>query len=186
MINLLPQSEKEKVRRGYAARVAIASGFIVFLLIAISVLLLLPAYAVLRWEQNNDDKSIADTSARIKTLESENAAGIAKTANDHIALAREEKTKEPKLTEMFKIIVGHINPKVTLGGISYDRAVAPSGGAETARVNLSGKAKDRDGYLAFLWALQKETSYFSQVTAPITNLIKDKDLSFQISLYAIQ
>jgi hypothetical protein len=175
MTNLLPQTEKKVLKKNYILRVLAVIIFLVFLIFVISNLLMLPALAVLHFENESAVSSIAETGNRIKGLEAEHLEETVKDTNRMVGLLQEERKSESMVTEIIRVIVSHVNPKVKITSISYGPAI-----------NISGTAKDRDGYQAFLWALQKETDYFPEVDAPIANLIKDKDLSFVINLSGIK
>jgi hypothetical protein len=153
---------------------------------SVSTFLLLPALGVLNLENFSNDWLITDTGNRIKKLESGNLWNTVKDTNKKISLLKEENKDKLKITELVRVVVSHVNPKVTIKNINFDRTAVPGENKTMAIMRISGNAKDRDGYLAFLWALEKETNYFTKVESPITNLIKSKDLSFQLNLTGIK
>ena len=55
-------------------------------------------------------------------------------------------------------------------------------GEEDGKISLTGKAETRDDLVIFESRLKKELGD-NKVVSPVSNLIKEKDLNFSLSLY---
>lgn len=178
MFKLLTEEGREKVGREYSARRTIVMLLAFILVLIVGVIGLLPSYIL----SNIREK---EALARVKTLnnstlEGENGADLQAWL---IETNRRLKTLSPKLdTDRPSNFVDQVLEQ-KLTGI---RITAFSWLRSKDKITLSvnGVAEDRQKLVMFENKINS-SGYFSNVTLPISDLAKDRDIAFQIKFSPI-
>jgi len=172
MINLLPDNQKEMVRREYLRRRLIVIEVFFITLSLFATILLIPAY----FASEAKFKSLKEQAGRLAASETE------KASKEMVAEAAEVKRRigllEQKVVKAAPFIAAAIakkDEKVIIRSISYEHR------GETARIDLRGVAQTRDGLLSFVERLKKE-SEFDAVHSPVSNLVKDRNIEFMVEI----
>ena len=177
MINLLPYDEREAVEKERIRRFVIVASLSVSFILAAGIVLMLPSYLKLTFERESLDRGIA---SEIK------ASGAGPTEGFKIALGDLNKKiaildgAKKGATDVTHIIEGVLKARpagVAINSIAYGSV--SKGGSKT--VLLSGQAKTRDNFLAFEKNLE-DSGDFKKITSPVSNLLRDADLQFSLSL----
>lgn len=174
MLNLLPQSEKERFIRDYRMRFARAIAIGTCLLLIIASIGLLPSYA--------SKKSVADDFARKQreadqknTVESLEAAQARTAENKILADYLEVRIGTIKRIPMASSIVGKIFE--TAGPHVSVTAINVAGG----NITVIGRASTRTELIAFHQRLKQE-SEFKTALLPIGDIAKSVDPEFAIQI----
>lgn len=172
MINLLPEQQRKAVHDAYVMRLAVVAGFLLTGIFAAGMLLLVPAYLVVSQELRTIQAQSADVMERNRLLEAERAMAVVEATESLVARGRVARSPLPLPSQAVRAVVERTNSRVSLKTISVS----------DGKVRLMGEANDRQSLLAFVAALEQERGTFATVNSPITNLIRDKDLSFTLTL----
>ena len=178
-MNLLPQTEKENIKKGFRRRFVVVVLLLIVASLAISTVLLVPAYIFAQ-------ARFAEITAESDFVKHQSEASVVDVAN----VPTEINTK----LKVFQDIVNRktfiesandlINIKpldVIVESISYGRNLE-LGGKGATKIQLSGIAGDRKSLITYTANL-KESGKFSQVDVPVSNLTKDKNVPFSMTLY---
>jgi hypothetical protein len=169
MINLIPPDGVRMVRREYAARVLSVWAFILALAVGASALMLLPTYVLLQEELRITDTetAIAADAHAIATKELEEAQTIAdrlQTARDPVAASA-----------IFTHIEDALAPEIEFRSLF----VTPAGSA--SQIQVIGTAMNREALQRFIGRL-KGDPFFKDASVPVSDLARDVDLTFTLSL----
>lgn len=175
MINLLPQEEKDALRREYFRRVVAAAGLVAVAAVLAGVILLLPSYFFLNLKNKAlfayiESSEKAAESARINALESQLINISAK-----INILKNGQEPQPALSVVMSDIIAKKPDSVKIDSFFYKEEDDKS----LPRVSLQGSASRRDDLLSFVKALENEPD-FKSVISPTTNLLKEQDLRFSL------
>lgn len=172
MLKLLTEKERQKVASEYIVRraVVVISGLILVLLIGIVGLL--PSYVLSNARQN---EALALTKSMDGVENREDESGLQAwliKINKKLALL------SPKLdVDRPSNFIERVNEQSIKGVRLTDFSWTKVAG----KINLSvgGVAQDRQTLIMFENNINS-SQHFSEVTLPISNLVKDKDIDFQI------
>lgn len=171
MYKLLPEEAKEGVRREYLMRrtVIMLSAFILVLIVSITGLF--PSYSISKARQ----RELGD---RVKAV---NAASQGKELEAWLsAINLKLKVLSPKLDDdrpasLMALVIKEKGTGVKLANFNWTKS-------DTGKTFIvSGIASDRQALLLFESKL-KALNSFSSVSLPLSNLAKDKDISFEVKL----
>ncbi|HEY4482808.1 MAG TPA: hypothetical protein VI953_01390 [Candidatus Paceibacterota bacterium] len=171
MINLLPESAKDKIRKVYVLRVVATALFALLVLLVSCDIFLLPSFLIL--SSKGDATTLALSTARLRP--------VSKEADTAVAEIEEVNTKIRLITAigrpfstggMLDRILSHKTSNITLSNIDY---------SSDSKVNLKGVARDREALLTLVKNLQDDPM-FAEVGSPISNLIENHDIAFNINM----
>lgn len=176
MRNLLSEQFKHSLRGEYLLRLGIVFGWLLTTAFCIGILTLIPSFVF--------------TTARHSTLEDQHRLMQAKVGGVNteeggegapVALLRERlevlaasKDKQ-RLTEALLSVLTYRGDAIALTSISYSKA-----SGET-QLSIKGTALSRDALLSFEQALE-EDDRFDSVDLPVSNLARERDILFDITL----
>lgn len=174
MFNMLPQSEKQMIKREYLRRYVAVTLFFMFGLITFASITLVPSYIM----SNVKEKILSGQIDAAKNTLS--ATEESQATKDIRNITEEIRVLAPGAMgvnnhDVFLSIVTNKNVGIKITSMALVR-----GNAETA-VTVSGIASDRQTLLSFEKKLNENT-LFSNVDLPISNLTKNKDISFTVKL----
>ncbi len=177
MIHLLSFREKQELLRSFRANLLpfFCAGLgVVFLF---GIVLLLPAYFVIRNEIERTEIDSAQIEIRNKNTKGTTIEKEAKMLVSRLALLSESVAEAPPpASVLVKKLADLAKNGIVLSTIAYDRSVNADV-AKGAHLSLVGVAKDRAALISFERAL-KEDSWFSDVHFPISNLLSPEKPSF--------
>lgn len=169
MINLLPDEKKALIRNLYRGRLFCVGGYFLASLLTIFIIFILTVYAGEYWQY----RAILKRSAG-RVLPAE-----AKILSD----LREAKSRLKLVNRGSSVDLPHVLTTTLLArplGVSVKQISFSQ--TETKRLLiLSGESATRDDLLAYLDNL-RSLSIFSQVSSPLSNLLKNRDTEFTIEL----
>lgn len=176
MANLLPLSEKKKIRKEYRIRLCIVVAGLFSMLFIVSIVLLSPSFILSSFKYSTaykqlemEKKKISDETEGIDPIKT------AKKVNKQLAVLGKEGSFMPLSYETVTMIVKHKPDRVKIKSIFYDR------GQSDGRISISGISKDRKTLLSFLQSLEGE-EIFNKVELPISSFVNGEDIEFSISI----
>lgn len=180
MINLLPATEKEKIRKDYRLAVLSVCFSSAFFVLAVAVLSFSPIFFV---ADSKYQEILAESRTKevlMKQFQEQEMRKIVAGTNAKIILLKA--TSTPSAPQLFRKILDVRPVGVSITGFSYDTASSPGKKVNSSFViALQGMAESRTALLSFVDALNKEKS-FSSVDLPLSNLISDADVSYSLNI----
>jgi hypothetical protein len=171
MINLLPPQGKKRVLRNYWLRIVSVYFLLLGAAFLVCAVLLLPTYFYISYQIN----------ALSNSFEIEN-----------IEAQKQVESEIVKANEISKLLVSTpevVNDSVIIkevlmfseGLASIGSITVVKNGREVSEVIVSGSAINRSSLLAFRDAA-KEHRFFNEVNIPLSNLAKDQNIPFSLTL----
>lgn len=175
MFNLLPESLKSTIRSDYKQRVVVV-GLLVVIFIQISFLLFLVPSWLISMYKEKDALVATEAMNQSKMVSSINSIStvIADTNTKLNIISKALEYK--KVLPILNTIINNKTSSIRLNDFSYTYLSSNS-----ASVVISGVSATRDSLVAFVNALQK-TTQFKNVDLPVSNLTKDKNINFSLTL----
>lgn len=186
MINLLPVTEKQKIKKIYHMRVLSVCLALASILLVVSVIAFVPSYftAVTKYE---GIAAALDLSRNDSLPSRDDLKGIVKKANEKVSILQNTDASHPPVSDVFREIIS-AKGGVRLTGFSFGATAASPKGKKTEgapssefHITVHGISKERDDLLAFIKALESN-ALFESVDFPISNFVKEKDLEFSINI----
>ncbi len=177
MLKLLTEEERKKVaheyhlRRGALIIVALVS------ILVIGVIGLLPSYILsnIRYEEALEWDRVVDNSS-LKEDEVELQVWLAETNRRLTALSPKLDVDRP--SDFIKKVLDQKINGISITNFSWGKV------AGKVTLSVSGEASNRQALVAFKDRLS-DSGHFSDVILPISDLAKDKEISFQIKFSPI-
>lgn len=172
MINILPITERARLRKVYMVRVAALVFFMLSLVALVALALIVPAFFI----TNLNRASIADRLKVINASElntkAESLNTVVSEINKRLIAFSDPATKILISKDVFSPIFKLTNNNLLLDHIST--TTTPEG---ILQVSIGGTAKTRDALLSFERSL-RTTPRFSGVDVPISNFVRGSDILF--------
>lgn len=174
MFNLLPEIFKEEIKSEYKLRRwIVALSLVLFLLVSFLVM----AFSMWIISMDKEEDVTQQIEKQKETLTSQNANDILNVINStNKKLSIFDKVmKYPEILPIYNTIISNKTPEISLRGFSY-----LIGQTET-NVVVTGISGTREALVAFVKNLNDSGS-FTSVDLPVSNLAKQKNLEFNISI----
>lgn len=173
MSNLLPQENKEALKKDYRLRVLIVSLALFLVLVVVFIILLVPSYALFV----NRSKSVVSQLDQLKNEEEsleakEYVAKVSETAQQIRILKPGDDTEERRLADKIEIILSN-KP----GGVFITSMISRDG----KTFEIRGTTNGRESILDFAKNLE-ENPLVTYIEAPISNLLLNEDSQFVITI----
>lgn len=174
MLNFLPADEKKRLKKEYVMRlgVTVLSGLTVTFLIG--GVLLLPAFYLSKARENAYIDQSALTENSSTTDEEDALYDMLQGAQKRIDILA-VRDKNIPLKTVFDTILMHRKSGVEITGLFYTK------NDTVVILTVDGVADTREDLLAFSRALENDP-LFSDSELPVSNLAKDKDISFKLTI----
>jgi hypothetical protein len=183
MFNVLPENLKQIIRTEYKQRFWIVSSVLVLGVELCAILFLAPSLVVSTYKEK-------DLLSTIAVVSSSAAPSITLPVSSD-----ENKSRNlsiPETNQLLKIIDTELKyPKnspyldsilsLKMEGITIDQFSYTSTDSTHAEISLSGRSSTRESLASFVKSL-KASKRFSSVDLPVSNLAKDKNIDFSISI----
>ncbi len=178
-MNLLPDTEKNLLKKGLLLRFAVLVAIMVTIALVINFVALAPAYILARVK-------LLDAVSKPELADGE----VAETSPDLLLGLPTEISAKLKIMEanipkqtLVEIFdgVGKVMPEgVMVSSVSFSDHVGPSE-KNSKKIDIAGVALDRKSLIDFSEAL-KTISFITSVDLPVSNLAKDRNLPFTIKI----
>ncbi len=173
-MNLIPQSEKNTLKKGFKARFAIVANNLLSISFVFGCAMLLPAYFLA--ESHINAISLNSSVKEENQDDIKNTLQIPDEINSKLAFM-ESYVQNPPTLGYISSIVSYLPDKVKINSISLDRKTKKG-----ITVVVSGVAANRDSLVSFGNSL-KSSKDFDSVDVPVSSFTKDKDLPFLMTIF---
>jgi hypothetical protein len=178
MRNLLSPEHRQILLREYSARIAIVFLFIAFGIGVVNMLLLGPAFWVMRVENNSLVELIGYSDSSTGTSSKQTEIEI-ETLSSEVARINEYPAQMgPSSYIVLSSLLSMIPEGVSLYAISLE-------GFKLEDITVRGVAQTREALVAFVDALEKSQK-FEETTLPLPKFAQREGIDFSISLISIQ
>ena len=172
MFKLLTEEGREKVKHEYATRRAVVLLSALTLVLVAAIIGLLPSYLA----SNARQKAVLERTRIISSAgkrgdELELQAWLRETNRKLLLLSPGLDTERP--SDFIKKILDQKIPGIRVTGFSWLKT------KNLITLSINGVALDRQTLVAFESRINS-SGYFSEVTLPISNLARDRNIDFQI------
>jgi hypothetical protein len=173
MINLIPPSAKKKIITEYWARTVSVWFYIWASALLLGAFVMVPVYVLVDLQVSNSSESAASAEAVLASYDD-----LSKQLNSANIDAKSllESRRYGLLSDYTKLFFELENSDVSLSQVSISRAKDGIG-----PVQISGSATTRQALASFREALL-DLSKVESVDLPISNLAKDKDIQFTLTV----
>ncbi|MCX6755278.1 MAG: PilN domain-containing protein [Candidatus Nomurabacteria bacterium] len=180
MINLLPLEEKKRIVKEYYFRLFIFSLYTVGICFIVAGVSLLPSFFLVSLKENILTKKWETLQAMPVSQPDKETMDAISDVNKKIDLiTKTEKEKFLVLENAFNQVIFQKMPDIKLTEIAYDKKIEG-----TRSINIKGFALNRERLLLFRQSLENNPA-FSKVDLPISNFVKEKNISFNLNLTSI-
>lgn len=173
MANLIPPDAKNAIVHEYWFRVAIVWAYIIAAALIVVAILRLPALVFI--DMQLDAYSGAYSSAQEKVDTVEESRVVIQDANQLAALLANNATSTSPIT-IFSELESIAGNGVTITGFQLTKDAE-----HVTEISVSGIASTRSTLANFSSGIE-EHSYFKEAVLPISNLAKEKDITFNIEV----
>lgn len=174
MINLTPDSQKEKILKEYRERLFTLTVLFVVLSTVIATVSLLPSYFISKTKYTALKERADILNGQGRKADVSKVTLIIQDLNEKLLLLRTEK-KNIEVGTLISDVVENVVPGVKIFNIAYEKR------GETAKLDIAGMADKRESLTSFVDKLKKE-KLFSEVYSPVSNLVKETNISFNIAI----
>ncbi len=173
MINLIPPNAKKSIVKEYWVRVSSTWMYLWAFTLLCCVAIVFPAYVLITSQVNVYQASAAQASAKVADYQQ---ATTALVRSSQQASAAVNESKVEKFSEYLELFEGLQGGTIEISQIRISRGVE---GIEP--VQITGKAVDRQSLASFRDRLLSQ-SVVSEADLPISNLARDKDIQFTLTV----
>ena len=177
MINLLPIEEKKKTHRDYMFRLFTVILSAVSVSAIIGIITLLPSYFISDF-QKRAAVNQAELIKKTNDDNQENVIAVLKEAQQKLEILSPEREKA-SLRTIFDTIISYRPNTIILTGLVYQKE-----NEDKVTFTISGVANSREDLLVFSQNLKKD-ALFDAVELPVSNLAKDRDIKFTLTIVGV-
>jgi len=178
MINLLPKENKIRAKKDFILRLSIVSGVFMTLSILVAIIMLIP----ITWELYSQNKSasnmLSSSQGYLKMSNIDEATLEAETVNFQIDTFFENEKNITEIGGVIKSIITERPSSVKITAINYKKKLTDNTRNE---ITIQGQSLNRQDLLGFIEKLKQNPDFFS-VASPTSNLLKEFDVNFDITL----
>lgn len=175
MFNLLPENLRKKIVKEYKARLVVICILFIVLIQVSFLIFLFPSWLVSHYKEQNYSLQSDELNKTLSTLDISSTTSFIKSFNTKIGIINDS-LEYPKYVPLIDEILSKKTNSIRLSGIHYSVNSSTSGS-----ITLEGIGDTRESLVAFSESL-KTVEHFKKVDLPISNLAKDKNIGFTISI----
>ncbi len=175
MINLLPTSYKQNLKRMYYLRLITTGVILLLFVILIAGALLIPSYIVSALRANSLKEKLTTLQHGESFDASKAMNATISDINRKVSLFRADNSATAISQDVISAILSKIPSGISVTGITF--ASNSTGGGN---VTIHGVSTDRKSLESFSVNL-RGYSHFSRVDFPISDFVKNKDIEFNIT-----
>lgn len=175
MFNLLPENLKDEIRKEYKLRRLTVILVFVLAVQASFLIFLFPTWLISVYKEK---EIVSQSEQMAKFLADSNVApatNVIKSLNSKLNVINSA-LEYPAFVPLMDTVIGQKTKSITLKQFSYT-----SKDSASAELSIGGTSATRESLVAFVKSLE-DTKAFKKVDLPISNLAKDKDIVFTITL----
>lgn len=173
MFTLLSTQHKKYMMRQYRLRLATVIALLASAALIFSIVLLIPSHVTLRAETNRLN---IENEIQAKEIKMQNAKGLVQTLDEIKSMSSLVSIEETEIFLALKLVLDAKSPDISITSINYAR-----GAKSKSKLSLSGTASSRSDLIEFSRKLGGE-KLFSSIDLPISNLAKETDVKFGLTV----
>lgn len=170
-MNFLPEEDKRKIKKEYLRRLFVIIGIFSFSAISIGIILLLPPSIFLKDQKHNLERQLVISEERLSRGKIENTISLAEEINTKISLLDSGQKNVGEKSAFIKIILEEKTNKIKINDFFFAQG----------KVLIQGLSENRQNLLSFIDSLRKKKD-FKKVESPVSNLIKERDIEFNLTI----
>lgn len=175
MFNLLPDNLRNEIKRDYRYRLAIVVLVFVILTQVSFLIFLFPSWLISFYKEKDYMVKNDEISKNISAIPVASTTAVIKSLNEKL-LNINNALEYPEILPIIDQIILARTSSIRIADISYT-----VNDSKTGVINISGMGDKRESIVGFTENLKKIES-FKKVDLPISNLAKDKNIDFTISI----
>ncbi len=169
MINLLPLGDRVEIKKEYLRRLAVVSGIFLSLSILVFIIILLPALLLAKNQKHNYERQLFLSQQQLVLSGAAGAILAAEDLNSKLEIFGKGQKEAGEISGIIAVIIGNKTDGIKLDAFLYDKG----------KIIVRGESETRKELLSFIEALKRERQ-FTEVESPASNLLKEKDIEFNI------
>ena len=170
-MNFLPEEDKRKIKKEYLRRLFVVLGIFSFSAILIGIILLLAPSIFLRDQEQNLERQLVISEERLSRGKIENTVSLTKELNTKISFLDSEQKNIKEKSAFIKIILEEKTNEIKINNFFFDKG----------KILIQGLSESRQSLLSFIDSLKKKKD-FKKVESPVSNLIKERDIEFNLTI----
>jgi len=178
MSNLLPKKNKKRIRTEYLLRLLITFMILSALTLVFSFIFLIPSYLLSGERAKVATGEVNSLKNQLEQRQKEETSLALFSTNEEIEVLN--LSLSPNLTKAISLIISEIGVSIGIHSFTFAES---SKGEKT--IFIGGEARNRDSLIEFTKALEN-LNQFARVELPVSNLAKNKDINFNISLILLK
>ncbi len=175
MFNLLPENLRNAVVKEYHLRLTIVVMVYVILIQVSFLIFLFPSWLVSFYKEKDFSSQSDELNKSLSTLDISSTTSFIKSFNTKIGIINDS-LEYPKFVPILDDVLAKKTGTIRITGMYYTVNSINSG-----TLTLEGIGDTRESLVSFSDSL-KTIGYFKKVDLPISNLAKDKNIDFTISI----
>lgn len=170
-MNFLPEEDKRKIKKEYLRRLFVVIGIFSFSAIFIGVILLLSSSVFLNDRKNNLERQLIISEERLSRGKIDDIIFLAEDLNAKISLLDSGQKNVGEKSTVIRLILEEKTRQIKINDFSFDKE----------KILIQGTSESRQNLLSFIDSLKKK-EYFKNVESPVSNLIKERDIEFRLTI----
>lgn len=175
MFNLLPENLRVDIKKEYFIRKVVLSLIFVIFLQIVFFIFILPSWLISSYKEKEVVAKGEEMNKYLSSLNVASTTSNIRAINQKLAVI-DGALSYPEMVPLIKNILSKRTSAIKIVDVVYI-----SNGEKSASVSIKGKSETRESLLSFVKSLQ-DTNLFKSVDLPISNLTKDKNLSFSVEI----
>lgn len=175
MFNLLPENLRNAVIKEYRLRLTVVVMVFVILIQVSFLVFLFPSWLVSFYKEKDFSTQSDELSKSLSTLDISSTTSFIKSFNNKIGIINNA-LEYPKFIPILDDILAKKTGSIRISGMYYTVDSMNSG-----TLTLEGIGDTRESLVSFSDSLET-IGYFKKVDLPISNLAKDRNIAFTISI----
>ncbi len=175
MFNLLPENLRKQITGEYRLRLAVISILLVIFIQVSFLVFLSPSWLVSYYKEKEYSLQSDELNKSLSTLDISSTTAFIKSFNTKLGIINDS-LEYPKFIPIVDGILSKKNNNIRISGIYYSVNSATAG-----TLTLEGIGDTRESLVSFSENL-RSIEHFKKVDLPISNLAKDKNIDFTISV----
>lgn len=174
MINLLPAEDKTINKKDYLSRLFVVVGILFFIIVTIAFVLFLPVFFSLFFEKKDLAIQLNVIKQGDSSVEAEKIYADLDVLNTKLFLYEKNNDEVRQVSTLMEKIISFKTDGISLSYFKYEKD-------KNGKIVIMGKSASRSEFVNFKKKLEDDKS-FSAVSSPLSNLLKETDINFTITI----
>ncbi len=181
MINLIPNTQKKEMRKGFYFRLLVLFLVMAGVSIIIAFVAILPAYFLSSVKSNLIDSKLEAQGQEVVPLPDQETLAVIKDLDSKLGIIeRAERSNFVVSGRVINAVIAKKMQEIKITDIAYEKN-SKNDPTLGPTISIQGTAPSREMLLLFRQALEDDTT-FKSVDLPISNFVKGSNIQFYLSL----